>query len=106
MKASQVHCTVEQGMHLSFQAKGQLAVCQLILENESDKNPQSRWGITPLHYAAQYGHVELCKLIMENLVDKNPRCSDETTPLSLAMDHKKPEVCQLFHELISCHTIF
>ena len=30
------------------------------------------YGLTPLHYAAQYGHLEVCQLLMKNLIDKNP----------------------------------
>ena len=83
-----------------FAAKqGQLAVCQVMLERLSDKNPATDAnGLTPLHYAAESGHVEVCKLIMDNLVDKNPFCKNRTTPLSRATNGGKSEVCQLYHE--------
>merc|ERR550532_388078 len=75
------------------------------MDNLSDKNPGTKSaratqaiGVTPLHLAAEKGHVALCKLIMENLVDKNPRCSSGTTPLSRATLHLKFEVCEIFHE--------
>jgi ankyrin repeat protein len=79
--------------------KGQLAVCQLMLDNLSDKNPATKTArVTPLHMAARDGHVAVCKLIMENLVDKNPISSSGTTPLNIATFFGKLEVCQLFHE--------
>ena len=45
-----------------FAAKaGKLAVCQLMIENLTDKNPASKSsGLTPLHHAAEFGHVEVC----------------------------------------------
>ena len=70
-----------------------------MIENLTDKNPASKSsGLTPLHHAAESGHVEVCKLIMENVIDKNPHCLKRSTPLSRAMNNGKSEVCQLFHE--------
>ena len=78
-----------------FTKQGQLGVCQLMLENLSitqaigkwkigpNKNPSNKInGLTPLHYAAEAGHVEICKLIMKNLVNKHPSCLNGSTPLS------------------------
>ena len=98
----------ETPFHLAAQ-QGQLAVCQLMVQELSDKNPAATTSrVTPLHYAAQYGHVDICKLILENVVDKDPTdigCfpyktppNDRSTPLSRAKAHGKSEVCQLFHE--------
>ena len=39
---------------------------------------------TPLHIAAECGHLDLCIWIMDNLDDKSPMDSDGTTPLHLA----------------------
>ena len=72
-----------------------------MLQNLPDKNPAAESSkVTPLHYAAEYGHVEVCKLIMENVMDKNPMDSlpYPSTPLSRAVAHEKSEVCQHFHE--------
>lgn len=95
----------ETPFHLAAQ-KGQLAVCQLMVQELLDKNPAAtKSGVTPLHYAAEYGHVEVCKLILENVVNKNPTdtpykipLSAPSTPLSRAKENGKSEVCQLFHE--------
>ena len=79
---------------------GRLAICQLMLDTLSDKNPATKsLRITPLHYAAQHGHVAICKIIMENIVDKNPgtKGSQPLTPLSVATFHGHLEVCRLFH---------
>ena len=99
-----------------FAAKhGQLAICQLMLENLSTTQAIGKWkigpnknpgnkinGLTPLHYAAESGYVEVCKLIMKNLVNKHPRCKNGSTPLSRAMYSGKMEVCLLFHEFKRC----
>merc|ERR1711971_120564 len=56
-----------------------------MLDYLSDKNPATKSDrLTPLHLAAQEGHVAICKLIMDNLKDKNPKCSSGATPLNLA----------------------
>ena len=40
--------------------------------------------MTPLHWAAQYGHFEICHLILKNSQDKNPENIHGHTPLTLA----------------------
>ena len=50
----------------------------------SDKNPEDIGGYTPLHSAAENGHVELCRLIMDVIEDIFPKTEDKTTPLHLA----------------------
>ena len=42
-------------------------MCKLILENVDEKNPKCLDGISPLHVAAENGHLAICELIMNNL---------------------------------------
>ena len=57
-------------------------VFMTIFERAEDKNPKDNFGFTPLHLAAENGHLELCQLIIENVQDKNPKNSwDKITPL-------------------------
>ena len=37
-------------------------------------------GETPLHYAAQGGHLKVCKLIIENVQDRHPKDNRGLTP--------------------------
>ena len=46
---------------------GKLAMSKIIIEKLEDKNPRSRNEITPLQYAAHYGHFEICQLIIKNI---------------------------------------
>jgi ankyrin repeat protein len=54
--------------------KGNSKVLKLILENLVEKNPPAtkgrNIGVTPLHLAAQEGHVNVCKLIMKYVSDQ------------------------------------
>ena len=52
-------------------------------------------GITPLHRAAEGGHVSVCNLIIPHLKDKNPKDYDGRTPLYLAAQNGHLEVCRL-----------
>ena len=38
-----------------------------ILLNSEDKNPQDKFGKTPLHYAAEDGKFTACKLIIDKI---------------------------------------
>ena len=46
-------------------------MCRDIMEYADDKNPNDIYGLTPLHQAAENGHLSICQLIVENVDDKN-----------------------------------
>ena len=81
-------------LHIIAQ-KGNLEICQFIIESVEDKSPKDCRGRTPLHFAAIEGHLSVCKLIMKNMPDKNPSCEDGQTPLHLAAVKGHLDVCQL-----------
>ena len=60
-----------------------------------DKNPSNEWGNDPLHYAAEYGHLEICQLIIQNVDEKNPPNMMEFTPLHYAARRGKAIICEL-----------
>ena len=73
-----------------------------------DKNPKDLNGETPLHRAAESGHLDICKLILENpsVKDKNPKCLKSwdresgrnfkgQTPLHLAAKGRHLEICKV-----------
>ena len=49
-----------------------------------DKNPKHSNGMTPLHLAADFGHLDIVKLITNTLFDKNPKSNQNITPLHFA----------------------
>ena len=53
--------------------------------------------ITPLHFAAQYGHFDVCKYICDNTVLVNPLRSDGNTPLTLAVHRGHIKIARLLH---------
>ena len=67
------------------------------MENVEDKNPKLKWqwNETPLHYAAQNGHLEVSKLILDNIEDKNPGTRSGKTPLHYAAMHGQPKMWKL-----------
>ena len=78
---------------------GHLEICQLIISNVDDKNPNANWAgeASPYHLASEKGHLEVVKLFLETLTDKNPM--DEPpkrgTPLHLAIENGHFEICQM-----------
>ena len=70
-----------------------------LTEFATDPNPTSNArGKTPLHYAAEEGHLEVCQLLLERCEDKNPADGDGWTPLHEAADGGHLEVCCLILE--------
>ena len=64
----------------------------------NEKNPYNLFGHTPLHFAAQNGHLSICQLIIEHFDDKNPRDDEWLTPLHLAAENGNLAICQLIIE--------
>ena len=77
---------------------GYFGMCELIsqkMHKIEDKNPSNEWFETPLHHAAQFGHLEICQLIIQNVNEKNPKNSEGYTPLHLAAKNGKKTICEL-----------
>ena len=72
-----------------------------IIRKTGDQNPKrASDGWTPLHHAAQKGHLEVCKFLMSALVDKNPGNKIRWTPLHSAVKRGHLKICQYFMEAI------
>ena len=56
----------------------------LIAEYLENKNPPLNDGWTPLHSAAEEGHVDIVKYLIPHLEDKNPALDSGWTPLHSA----------------------
>ena len=63
-----------------------------------NKNPAAYSGWTPLHSAAEHGHLNICKLIIENIVNKNSKTRKGVTPIHLAVMNGNFEVCKAITE--------
>ena len=104
--------------------EGHLAICEMIIDNLTNKNPEDfngritplhNWiktiilydknpedfnGITPLHWAAHYGHLSICQLIMRNCDEKNPKGHMGDTPFYFAARMGHVKICKFFIENI------
>ena len=50
-----------------------------------EKNPCDIWGVTPIHLAAENGHLEIVQYLMKYLTDdKNPKSYGCTSVLDMA----------------------
>ena len=56
---------------------------------------------TPVHFAAQSGHLKVYEFLMENEEDKNPRANNGMTPLHLAAKNGHFEIYQLMCEFVN-----
>ena len=80
---------------------GHLAICELIIDNLTNKNPKDFNGITPLHWAAHNGHLSICQLIMRNCDEKNPKGHMGDTPFYFAARMGQVKICKFFIENLS-----
>ena len=59
------------------------------------ENCKDNEGRTPLHEAANGGHLEMCKLLIGKMQEKNPVDNSGWTPLHFAAKSGHGEVCKL-----------
>ena len=85
--------------------KGQLEICKFIMNaNMDDKNAKTFTntnGVTTLHLAARYGHLDLCRFLTRNLPDKNPKSISGWTPFHEAACFGQLKVCKFLMEYVS-----
>ena len=61
-------------------------------------------GLTPLHVAAKYGHLETIKFIVPKLQDKNPiEENGNNYPLNLAAIYGHLDVVEYLHQFVEGH---
>lgn len=80
--------------------KGNAGLCRVLMMNNKtviSAKDQDHW--TPLHYAADFGHLMVVNLLLPKMVEKNPRDFDGWTPLHSAATNGHLGICQtmLFH---------
>ncbi|HOT51462.1 MAG TPA: ankyrin repeat domain-containing protein, partial [Candidatus Hydrogenedentes bacterium] len=68
---------------------------QVFIGEGADINAADINGFTPLHIAAEQGHVRMVKLLMSRGANVNLRNSEGRTPLKIAQDSNNDEVAAL-----------
>ena len=82
--------------------KGQLEICKFIMVNEENANTfRITNGVTALHLAARYGHLDLCRFLIQNLPKKTPKSITGWTPFHEAACFGHLKVCKFLMEYIS-----
>jgi len=77
---------------------GDLEQLKAMEEQEIDLNALDEYGFTPLHLAADRGHVELVRELLRVGADRGVRDSEGLTALELAEAAGQDEVVQLLRE--------
>ena len=89
------YCIVKYSpLHIAAE-RGNLRLCQHIMNRIEDKNPKNFVGETPFHIAAEEGHYKVCELILENNSNKNPKDDRGVTPLHGAAIKGHLDLCKL-----------
>ena len=61
-------------------------------------NAKNKYGTTPLHKAAFYGHKEIAELLIANGVDVNAKKNNGRTPLDRAIWINETEIADLIRK--------
>jgi len=61
-------------------------------------NARNEYGDTPLHYAAEHGHLDVALLLIERGADVNSRNNEGKTPLDVAREEGHVEVARVIEE--------
>ncbi len=70
-------------------------IVEVLLEEGAGVNAQDKGGITPLHYAANHGHIKIVKLLLKNEANVNLQDKNGTTPLHSATNHGYIKIVKL-----------
>ena len=68
-----------------------------IVPNLENKNPKDEYGRTPLHFAAEYGHLNIVELYNEQLSNVHPKANSNLqniTPIHCAVKTGQSEVVE------------
>ena len=67
-----IYDTVSPSRAIKEALHGNLPFFNKLVQFATNKNPANQWGSTPLHWAANGGHIDICHLILDNVDIKNP----------------------------------
>ena len=79
--------------------QGQLQVVNWLIEEEEKKIEEcDKFQMTPLHYAAEFGHIKVTKFLIEKGANIEVKNEDGNTPLHEAVDGGHFEVVKYLIE--------
>ena len=71
-----------------------------LVDRIDNKNPRNNSGTTPLHEAAEKGHIDVVKYIVANINEKNPSDKWGNTPRKLAISNSYFDIAKLLNSCI------
>ena len=81
---------------LHYAAKrGQLEICELLIQHDANVNVKDNLRRTPLHRAASWGYLEICELLIKHGADVNTKDKYKWTQLHFATSWGHLEICEL-----------
>lgn len=76
--------------------KSRVYITELLLRHGADVNARTRYGVTPLHWAALSGQADVAEVLIENGADVNARMNDLLlTPLHYTAKYGSADIAEL-----------
>ena len=86
-------------LHEAVKVRNNGSVVMLLLQNGADVNAQDDYGVTPLHVAAEKGHLGMVSLLLSHGASPGARNEFGETPLHLAREHGHQKIAALLEGL-------
>jgi ankyrin repeat protein len=77
---------------------GDIDAVKQSLAGGADVNAREKWGVTPLHWAANWGHKEIAEILIAAGADVNAKDHNDYTPLDFANHLKRTEIADLIRK--------
>jgi ankyrin repeat protein len=77
---------------------GDIAAVKQHISTGADVNAREKWGVTPLHWAANWGHKEIAEILIAAGADVNAKDQNDYTPLDFANRLKRTEIADLLRK--------